>query len=359
MVFNPNQIILEILESSVNNQRAKDVIVRRFGLLDGNRQTLEEIGQEYGITRERVRQIEFGGLQALSQPKILSSLEPHFKFVEKHLAEHGDLKREQKLLEDLSFVCLPIAVNEVKSEGGNFGQNISQCQSALYLILVLGSPFLKEKESNKFHSLWTVNKNSLALARKVIDYLAKHFQKISKTLEFKDLVNRAREIDSRISEKAIASYVDAAKEIEVNKFGQYGLINWSEISPKGVKDKAYLVLKKHGQPLHFGEITEHINKHNLDNKKAQVETVHNELIKDPRFVLVGRGMYALSEWGYEPGTVTELISNLLKRNGPLTKEEILEKVLAKRFIKENTILINLQNRNNFVKGATGKYSLKK
>ena len=359
MAFNPNQTILEILESAVNNQRAKDVIARRFGLLDGNRQTLEEIGREYGITRERVRQIESGGLQALSQPKTLSFLEPHFKFVEKHLAEHGDLKREQKLLEDLSLVCLPAAANETKFEDGNLSQGISQCQSALYLILVLGNPFLKEKESNKFHQLWTVNKNSLALARKIVDYLAKYFQKASKTLEFKDLVNRAREIDSRISEKAIASYVDAAKEIEVNKFGQYGLIDWAEISPKGVKDKAYLALKKHGQPLHFGEITEHINKHNLDNKKAQIETVHNELIKDSRFVLVGRGMYALSEWGYEPGTVTELISNLLKQNGPLTKEEILEKVLAKRFIKENTILINLQNRKNFVKDATGKYSLKK
>ena len=90
-----------------------------------------------------------------------------------------------------------------------------------------------------------------------------------------------------------------------------------------------------------------------------METVHNELIKDARFVLVGRGMYALSEWGYEPGTVTELIGNLLKQNGPLTKEEILEKILAMRFIKENTILINLQNRKNFIKDEKGKYSLKK
>ena len=223
----------------------------------------------------------------------------------------------------------------------------------------LGNSFLKEKENNKFHPFWTINKNSIAVARKIIDYLSKHFQKISQTLEFKDVFNRAREIDSRISEKAVASYLDAAKEIQANKFGQYGLANWSEITPKGVKDKAYLVLKRHGHPLHFGEITEHINKHNLDNKKAQVETVHNELIKDARFVLVGRGMYALSEWGYEPGTVTELIGNLLKQNGPLTKEEILEKILAKRFIKENTILINLQNRKNFIKDEKGKYSLKK
>jgi len=228
MEFNPNQTILEILENALNNQRTKDVIMRRFGLLDGNRQTLEEIGQEYGITRERVRQIESGGLDVLSQPEILSFLEPHFKYVEKHLSEHGDLKREDKLLQDLSYVCYPVAAQEAVAGGESFGQNVSQCQSALYLILVLGNSFLKEKENNKFHPFWTINKNSIAVARKIIDYLSKHFQKISQTLEFKDVFNRAREIDSRISEKAVASYLDAAKEIQANKFGQYGLAKRSE-----------------------------------------------------------------------------------------------------------------------------------
>lgn len=354
-MFNPNQTILEALESAIRNQRAKDVIMRRFGILDGNRQTLEEIGQQYGITRERVRQIESSGLESLSQPEIISKLEPHFDFVRSHLAEHGGLKREDSLLEELSYICFPVFKEKTAAKD----KNISQCQSALYLILVLGKDFIKEKESDKFHPLWTINKSYISIARKVVDYLAKHFQKASRTLEFKDVANQIKSIDSKISEKAIMAYLDAAKEINSNKFGHFGLSDWPEISPKGVKDKAYLVLKKHGEPLHFSEIAEHINMHNLDHKRAQVETVHNELIKDPRFVLVGRGMYALSEWGYEPGTVTELIRNLIQKNGSLTKKEILDKILAKRFIKENTILINLQNRKNFIKDEKGKYSLKK
>lgn len=358
-MFNPNQTIIEVLESAINNQRAKDVIMRRFGIFDGNRQTLEEIGQQYGITRERVRQIEASGLEALSQPEIISSLEPHFTFVKSHLEEHGGLKREEKLLEDLAYICFPVAVEKAEEKDKNLEKNVSQCQSALYLILVLGKDFAREKESDKFHPLWTINKSYISAARKVVDYLAKHFQKASKTLEFKDIASQIKSIDPKISEKAIVAYLDAAKEIHKNKFGHYGLIDWPEISPKGVKDKAYLVLKKHGKPLHFSEIAEHINMHNLDHKRAQVETVHNELIKDSRFVLVGRGMYALSEWGYEPGTVTELISNLIQKNGSLTKKEILEKILAKRFIKENTILINLQNRKNFIKDDKGKYSLKR
>jgi hypothetical protein len=189
--------------------------------------------------------------------------------------------------------------------------------------------------------------------------LAKHFNKAAKTLEFKDVYMRLKEIDGSISEKALASYIDASKGIDLNKFGHYGLSHWPEISPRGVRDKAYLILKQHGEPLHFRNITELINEHNIDHKRAQVETVHNELIKDSRFVLIGRGIYALSNWGYIPGTVSDVIANVLKENGPLNKEEILKKVLEKRVIKENTILINLQNRKIFNKDAEGKYSLRK
>ena len=92
---------------------------------------------------------------------------------------------------------------------------------------------------------------------------------------------------------------------------------------------------------------------------AQAQTVHNELIKDPRFILVGRGTYALKEWGYQSGTVKEVIGQLLKENGPLTKEEILKKVLETRLVKPNTILINLQNRQYFSRDKNNKYSLTK
>jgi hypothetical protein len=358
-MFNPHQTISEILNDVLPNERTKDVIARRFGLSDGSRQTLEEIGQEYGITRERVRQIEANGLSALSEQEIITRLEPHFEMIKNHLAEHGDLRREDSLLSDLSYVCFPVAGLDNKTPSDDSLPDFSRCQSSLYLLLVLGSPFLKEKESQKFHPLWTINKASLTTARKVVDFFAKHFQKASQTLEFKDLLQKAKEVDSNLTEKALISYLDASKEVASNKFGHYGLSHWPEITPKGVKDKSYLVLKKHGQPLHFSEITSHINEHSLDAKRAQVETVHNELIKDSRFVLIGRGIYALSEWGYQSGTVADIIAGFLKENGSLAKEEIINKVLEKRMIKENTILINLQNRKYFTKGEDGKYTLRK
>lgn len=362
-MINPHQTIIEIIGGSLDNERTKDVILRRFGLVDGRRQTLEEIGQEYGITRERIRQIEGNGLKSLSAPKAINSLKPSLDFVKEHLAEHGNLKKEEALLEDLACICYPIVKKAKDGPGGKSDSaireaDLPQCQSAFYLILVLGQPFTREKESDKLHALWTIEKKSVAVAKNIIDSLVKLFRKESRVFTLGDLYDQAREESVSLTDKAIFSYLDVSKEIGVNKFGQYGLNHWSEITPRGVRDKAYLILKKNSEPLHFVKITESINQNNLDEKVAQVETVHNELIKDSRFVLVGRGIYALSEWGYEPGTVVDIIVNLLKKQGPLSREEIIKNVLDKRMIKENTVLVNLQNRKHFVKDDGGRYALK-
>ena len=137
------------------------------------------------------------------------------------------------------------------------------------------------------------------------------------------------------------------------------MVKWPEITPRGARDKAYIILKEQNRPLHFREIAELINQANLGSNLAQAQTVHNELIKDERFVLVGRGTYALKDWGYQPGTVRQVIAQLLKEHGSLAKEDILEKVLKDRLVKESTVLINLQNRQHFNKREDGKYTLVK
>ena len=93
------------------------------------------------------------------------------------------------------------------------------------------------------------------------------------------------------------------------------------------------------------------------NKEAHVATTHNELIKDDRFVLVGRGLYALSEWGYSNGVVRDVIKTVLKDKGALTKEDVIKEVLKQRQVKENTIYVNLQNPRYFRKDVKGRYSL--
>jgi len=125
-----------------------------------------------------------------------------------------------------------------------------------------------------------------------------------------------------------------------------------------VGDKAYVVLKRGGEPLHFLKITDFINSAKFDERVAHPQTVHNELIRDERFILVGRGMYALKEWGYQAGTVGDVLERIIKENSKsMNKKELVDEVLKERIVKRNTILLALQNRKRFVRDAQGCYSL--
>jgi hypothetical protein len=158
----------------------------------------------------------------------------------------------------------------------------------------------------------------------------------------------------------ILAQMMASKKVLRTPFGEWGLADWPETSPRGVGDKAYAVLRRHGRPEHFTAITELINQASFDHNRANAQTVHNELIKDRRFVLVGRGLYGLTEWGYIPGTVADVIESLMTEAGyPLTRDEVIEKVMEQRQVKKNTILLGLQNQDRFVRTEEDRYTLRR
>jgi hypothetical protein len=159
------------------------------------------------------------------------------------------------------------------------------------------------------------------------------------------------------NEEVIRRWLLMTKGISKNPLGEWGLMSSPNIKAKGMKDYAFLVIRRHGSPIHFREVAKLITE--LFGKKAHVATTHNELIKDPRFVLVGRGLYALSEWGYMSGVVRDVIKNIIEKNGPLSKDEIIQKVMKERYVKPNTITVNLQNQKYFKKDKDGKYSIAK
>jgi len=323
-------------------QRTVSVVERRFGLKNSKRETLEAIGQDNGITRERVRQIEEEGFS-----KIKPKLKNHnnvFQYFNRELVSVGGVQKEDSLL---SFL------------GGKKYQN------QVNFLLTLSEGSEKRPEDNDFHSFWRKDKKSEVLAKKVINSTINRLKKENNPLTLDQLFNIQKSALAKIlgknsSKNVLASCVEVSKKIQDNREGKIGLGEWVEINPRGIKDRAYLVLKNQGEPLHFSEVASSIGKLACFNKKkAHTATVHNELIKDSRFVLVGRGLYALTEWGYEPGVVKDIIKKVLKKsNKALTREMIVKEVSKQRIVKANTILLNLQDKSYFLKDGKGRYIIK-
>ena len=165
-----------------------------------------------------------------------------------------------------------------------------------------------------------------------------------------------KDISEKYRDEEIAKrWLSMSKSVAKNPLGEWGKATSPNIRTRGVKDYAFLVMRRHGSPMHFKEVADAITK--TFGKKTHYATCHNELIKDSRFVLVGRGMYALAEWGYKAGIAREVIQDILKREGPLSKEDVVTKVMKERYFKKNTILVNLVNPKFFKKNKAGLYTV--
>ena len=218
----------------------------------------------------------------------------------------------------------------------------------------------KRSENDLYYDRWFTKEEAADKAEEIVESVVQELENGGKSVSADDLArlfagSAERALGASFKgKKAVDSYMSISKSIGQNPYGEYGLVSWSSINPKGVRDKAYVVLAKMGKPLHFSEVANAINKVGWSKKKAHPQTVHNELIKDNRFVLVGRGLYGLTEWGYEPGTVKDVIRTVLAGAGsPLPKEKVIERVLEKRFVKANTIFLNLQDKKHFKKAGEG------
>jgi hypothetical protein len=338
--FKPKQSVKKLLFALP--ERSRDIIIKRYGLgKNPNRMTLDAIGKAYNITRERIRQIENHAIAVIRKSKNYTEEKPTFDELEKVISNLGGIVVEQDLLDIISKDL--------------------NVQSCINFILVVGHPFNKMKEDEDFKHRWFIDNN---LALKIQGSLKKLYENLKddelvvEQEMIKTFLSYIEDISEQYRTEEIAKrWLCLSKKICKNPLGEWGKTSSPNISTKGVRDYAYLVIRKHGSPIHFKEVAKAIT--TVFNKKAHVATTHNELIKDPRFILVGRGLYALSEWGYMSGVVKDVIKKIIEKNGPMTKQEIVEKVMKERYVKENTIIINLQNKKYFAKNKEGKYEIVK
>ncbi len=318
-----NNLFSELLD------REKDILSRRFGLKGEKGETLEKIGSLHKLTRERVRQIEAASIKKIKKLENLQSYIATLKeTVQNLLLEHGGLIRRDYLLDILTVMTLEIN-NEANINDPDYEKNRQIYRNHFNFLIsrLLNEDLELVQDEDYFNPSFKLRNEPVTHLEELASDLLKKVETLKKTFTTEELLDLLKKLDaynknqeklqhensaditkvfkSQLfpdkgeiinNNKILYSLVQAIKNLEQNKYGEWGLADWEEIKPKTVNDKIYLILKHEGAPLHFTEITKKINEMRFDKKTANAATVHNELILDNRYVLTSRGTYGLKEW---------------------------------------------------------------
>ena len=315
----------------VEQEREREIISRRFGLT-GPKETLEQIGESLSITRERVRQLEKAiiiHLQITAEDNNISELPPAEKILVRNLAEMGRVAR-------LSALADKVYDKKTTPEE----------RSGIYFIATFAKGLTVIEENDSYYpAVGIADFGNADELKKKVNELVAVIKKNGKPMTIDELDN-VLNYEHPDNIRAVASISKLIASLN----GLYGLTKWPSVNPRNIRDKIFVILESHKKPMHFSEIAKEIRESDFKRKNVTVQAIHNELIKDSRFVLIGRGIYALSSWGYKKGTISEIITSIVQEAGkPLTREEIVRQVLKTRRVKETTILLNLQNKKLFKK----------
>ncbi len=331
-------IVEDILKAAIERDREREIITRRYGLFD-RKETLEQIGELLGITRERVRQLEKSVMTRMRVTAGQGNV-PHITEV------------QARIVAELKELGGAARVSELASQ--LVAENGREEQSRLSFLASLCPELVVINEDNDYHqgvALLSVHdeKQVKKLVTKIIAAIKtagdiEPIEKIAEQAGIKDTKNAA-------ALASLSKHLATLNEM-------WGLVKWPTVNPKNIRDKIYVILHQNNRHMHFNEIADAIKKSEFKRKDVTTQAIHNELIKDPRFVLIGRGIYALKEWGYERGTVADIITKVLQEaGGPLHRDEIVKRVLKTRYVKETTVLLNLQGKAQFKRVAKATYAL--
>ncbi len=322
--------------AGIEREREREIIARRFGLYD-RKETLEQIGELLGITRERVRQLEKAILIRLK----IAAIDGHADII----------KAEKELVRHLSEMGRVARIKHL-SEKMKPGADMRDHAHVGFIAELAPGLSVVEENDHYHHSVGLKEHHDTDKIKKHVDVLLETIKQHGQPLT----INELHEKLSHEHPSHVQAFAGLSKHI-ANLKEKWGLAKWPTVNPKNIRDKIYAILSENGKPMHFSKVAEKIKSSDFKRRDVTTQAIHNELIKDKRFILIGRGIYALQEWGYNSGTVADIITDILTKEGPLHRDEIVRKVLKKRQVKETTILLNLQGKPQFKRVARATYGL--
>lgn len=327
------------------SDKEKVVIKKRFSLDGLQKHTLDEIGKEFTVTRERIRQIEKNALSKMRRNVFNTALKGLHDFSSQIVKENGGLLRKSKLIDELVSVLPP----GFKLDSNSFYLSVVLHEDLNCIGNTINfHPYVRSKDLKDYSLKF--------LSDRMINQLHKYGNVKKMDRIHRDLKGDFSEVDFDVLRAK--SLVDIDKRMTLLDDDSIALMEWRHIHPRTLRDKILFVLKKEKKTMHFSTIAEKISEANFDKRSVNIQAVHNELIRHDQFVLIGRGIYALAEWGYEKGTVSEVIEALLKENGEMGQDGIVDLVLKKRKVKRITILLALKNGKKFERVGRKEYRLK-
>lgn len=343
--LSPQQLELHTLIQHlliVLSDKEKYIIQNRFALVENKRMTLEQIGRHFGVTRERIRQIEKSSLKKLERNAQNTNIRILTEFAKALLEKEGGIARDTYFKGLIMRILPNITDSELQD---------------LHLALNLDSSIKYESNTLMHHPYWAVSGFDQNVIRKVGDESVKVLKKTKHVMPIDEVAKKVNaKMGSKLSQSTISNILRVNKECKFTKEG-IGLYTWRHIHPKTLKDKINYIFQKEKKPMHFKKLTDHIAKTKFDQKNINIQAVHNELIRNENFVLIGRGIYALKEWGFQTGTVSDVIENVLSDGKVRTREEITKLVLAQRHVKSITIYLNVKNKDQFARVGRDGYTL--
>lgn len=336
-ILSTEKLVTDVL-ATIDREREREIVARRFGLFD-RKETLEQIGEMLGITRERVRQLEKSVVTRLKANTEQGGI-PYIEVFQSQLLE---------LLHAMGEVA---RVSELTAKLTDTPSREEQARVA-FLAGLCPELVVIHEDDNFYYSVGVQEVRNEKTLKADVAKLITTIKQLGEPRPIEDIAKAAQISDPQQA----AALASTSKQLATLN-GRWGFVKWPMVNPKNIRDKIYVILKENGKHMHFNDIAKAIKDSDFKRKDVTTQAIHNELIKDKRFVLIGRGIYALKEWGYERGTVADIITEVLREAGqPLHRDEIVKRVLKSRFVKETTILLNLQGKSQFKRVAKATYTL--
>jgi hypothetical protein len=345
--LSPQQVKLHTLVEHlliVLSEKEKYIIKNRFALENAEKQTLEEIGQHFGVTRERIRQIEKSALRKLERNAQNTNIRILTDFAKALLEKEGGIAQDEYFKKLIMQMLPNITEEEIQD---------------LHLALSLDPNIRFESNTLKLHPFWRLSNFDAKNLPSIAKAAGTALQKTKHVIQAEKMGEKVNaSLKTNFSTETVSNALRVCKEYKFTEEG-IGLYSWRHIHPRTLRDKIQFIFQREKKPLHFRKIAELITNSNFDTKRVNVQAVHNELIRNEQFVLIGRGIYALKDWGFETGTVSDVIENILSDGKARTREDITKEVLQQRQVKTITIYLNLKNKPKFARVGRNKYTLAK